>query len=186
MALGTLLLGYFMMLNSTIGTETLSVDVSIDAVGILLMISGAIQLRGYSKKFAQFFRCAGVMLPISIFFVVYGLKLWEGFNASFFAILYQALDLGFIILLGGLQWALFGAVAEIACQCELFVLEARLKICRKIGVVYAVLAVVYWALCAAFPVLSDYSYYIRYLLYDLIIFFQSFYLFCAWREIAFV
>ena len=89
-------------------------------------------------------------------------------------------------MLYGLQRALFGAVGEIASQCELFVLEARLKICTRIGFAYAALAVLYWTLCTAFPVLGDYSYFIRYLLYDLIILFQSFYLFRAWREIAFV
>ena len=186
MALGTLLLGYFMMLNSTIGTENLSIDVSIDAIGVLLMISGAIQLKQYSGRFSQLFRCAAVMIPISVFFVVYGLKLWDGFDLPFFGILYQVLDLGWIILLCGLQFALFSAVGDIASQCELFVLEARLKICSKIGVVYAAVALIYWGVCIAFPVLGDYSYYIRYLLYDLIIFFQSFYLFRAWREIAFV
>ena len=187
MALGTLLLGYFMMLNSTIGTENLSIDISVDAVGVLLMVSGGIMLKRYSDKFRLLFRCAAVMVPVSIFFVVYQLKLWDGFEHSFFAILYRVLDLGWIILLYGLQCAVFGGVAKIAADCELFVLEARLKICRRIGLVYAVVAVLYWTLCLAFPaVFEPYGYYIRYLLYDLIVFFQTFYLFKAWREIAFV
>ena len=186
MGLGTLVLGYFMMLNSTIGTENLSIDVSIDAVGILLMVSAGIQLKAYSDKFYQLFRCAAVMVPISVFFLVYQLKLWDGFYAPFFSVLYQVLDLGFIILLYGLQDAVFGAVGKIASDCELFILEARLKICKRIGLVYAAVAVLYWVLCVAFPPVGEYSYYIRYLLFDLIIFFQSFYLFRAWREIAFV
>lgn len=187
MGLGILLLGYFMMLNSTIGTENLSIDISLDAVGVLLMVSGGIMLKSYSDKFRLLFRCAAVMVPLSIFFTVYQLKLWDGFEHSIFPVLYRVCDLGWIILLYGLQRAVFGGVGKIASDCELFILEARLKICERIGLFYAVLAVTYWTLCFAFPtVFEEYSYYIRYLLYDLIVFFQTFYLFKAWREIAFV
>ncbi len=187
MGLGTLFLGYFMLTNSTVGTENLSFDISVDAVGLLLIVSAGIMLKTYSARFYQVFNCAAALIPISVFFTVYQLKLLEVFNLPVFGTVYHVLQLGWILLLWGFQDALFKAIGEIANTCELFVLESRLKICARIFAIYAWISTIYWILCFIAPnVFDPYSFYIQYLLYDLIIFYQSVYLFKAWREIVFV